>query len=619
MKIPKWLLVVLLVLEMSLDCLSQQKMKTLVLIDQSDSLLMMANTYLLPYLDHFGIAYEIADVNTKKLSGRADDYALVIIGHDMKHLENASKLIKQIQAKGAGVVSFDPDWPLNNTDKPSITGNAKSIYFNTGHYITALHEKTDTIKCSSGLPIKNVAKGVLKPLVFADGQPLLLVTEAGGQRSVIFTSMDWMKTSFVGSMMGLDDCLWRSFVWAARKPFVLRGLPPLVSMRVDDVAGRGELMQQSPLYWVKTANKYGFKPWLGLFIYNLSPVAINELRGYLLDNKATASPHAFGRPNRVQGNNEPTENYTGNQFVQTDTRFYYDTDALPLRVKFYDEFIYFNHHTGKPWSDAEAMRGLEAVDQWYTRNQPLPMSKYFLAHWYEMGSNIIRHVSKKWGMEYIGMNKAINTPYTDSIPWIKGAPFRLYENPGKVTNTSKAVYYADFIDINGNKFFNSLTEIRDDAGYEWAPDNKTEISAARGIRQLRRALSSMALAILFTHETDYIFKIKPESWEEQLRLISKGISDYHPMMLTIDEALKITRAHKTSHLAESVLFKGKDRIDISLDGDTDTRSFVYLFTGGNENINQRLVEVPEFRGSVKVSVQLKTGQCFSMSINSLRQ
>ena len=606
MEISKWLLVVLFVAETAFGCFSQQKMGTLVLIDQSDSSSVMAKSYLLPYLDHFGIAYEIADIHTKKLSRSAGDYALMIIGHDMKHPEVASKLVRKLQSKGAGLVSFDPDWPFNNLDKPSTTNNAKSIFFNTGHYITALHEKTDTIKCSIGLPIRNVSTGTMIPIVFADGRPLILVSATGDRRSVSFTSMDWMKTAYIGPMMGLDDCLWRSMVWAARKPFVMRGLPPLVTMRVDDVAGRGEIMQQSPLYWVKTANKYGFKPWLGLFIYNLSPVAVQELRGYLLNNQATASPHAFGRPNRDQRSNEASDSDAGRSFVQTNSRFYYNPECLPLRVNSYDEFIYFNHHTGMPWSDAEALHGLEAVDEWYAKNQPLPMSKYFLAHWYEMGSNIISHVSKKWGMEYIGMNKAINTPYIDSIPWLKGAPFRLYEKQGKTTNASKAVYYADFVDVNGNKFFNSLTEIRDDYGYEWAPDNETEISAARGVRQLKRALSSMALASLFTHETDYIFKIKPENWEEQFKLISKGISDFNPMMITIDEALKILRAHKTSHLSESDFSKGNGRIDISLEGDTDIRSYVYLFTGGNGSINQKLVEIPEFKRSIKFTLQTKS-------------
>ena len=116
----------------------------------------------------------------------------------------------------------------------------------------------------------------------------------------------------------------------------------------------------------------------------------------------------------------------------------------------------------------------------------------------------------------------------------------------------------------------------------------------------------MALAVLFTHETDYIFHIKPESWEEQLRLISRGINNYNPMMLTMDEALRIVRAHKTSQQTESDFLKRKDRINISLEGETDTKSFIYLFTGEKENISQRLVEITEFKGSIKVTLSTKS-------------
>jgi hypothetical protein len=609
LKNSKWLFIILLLFETNISSFCQQKMETLVFIDESDSLSIITKTYLLPYLDHFGIVYELADINTKKLSKRADNYSLVIIGHDMIIAKTASKLIKKIISKGGGVVSFDPDWTLNNMESQPSTVSAKLIYFNNGHYITSLHEKTDTIKSLVKIPLRDLSADIMKPLVFADGKPLLLISETGKQRCVVFTSMDWMNTHFVGPMMGLDDCLWRSFVWAARKPFVMRGLPPLVTMRVDDVAGRGELMQKSPLYWVKTANKYGFKPWLGLFIYNLSPVAVEELRGYILSNQATASPHAFGRPNRAQMNNKPTESYTGSDFVQTDTRFYYDPDAFPLRAKSYDEFIYFDHQKRKPWNDEEAIRGLEAVDKWYAKNQPLPMSKYFLAHWYEMGSNIIPHVSQKWGMEYIGINKAIDTPYADSIPWIKGAPFRLHENPGTVTNNSalrgmKAVYYSDFIDINGNKFFNSLTEIRDDAGYEWAPDNDVKASADRGIRQLSRALNSMALAVLFTHETDFIYRIQPEKWDKELQLITVGIKSYNPVYLTMDDALKIVRTTKTSKLNKIETDNRLGVVKTEFTGNSDVKSYFYIFTEKEKKIDQRLVEIPLFNNRIEIVTKL---------------
>jgi len=57
------------------------------------------------------------------------------------------------------------------------------------------------------------------------------------------------------------------------------------------------------------------------------------------------------------------------------------------------------------------------------------------------------------------------------------------------------------------------------------------------------------MAVLFTHETDYIYSIKPENWESEIRLVTEGIKNYNPVYLTTDEALKIVRTTKTSSIS----------------------------------------------------------------------
>ncbi len=590
-------------------CSQKMGMTTLVLIDSDDPASEMAEHYLLPYLDHFGIDYEVTDIHEMKPGKNLRDYALVIIGHDMKMPDKADALIKKITKGGAGVLSFDPDWPskVDMSGEPSDT--AEFLTFDTSHYITALHPRGDSIRCFHAITIPASMQTGMKPVVLAGSRPLILVSEKGQPRRVTFTSTDWMKTYFLGPVMGLDDCLWRAMVWASRKPFVMRGLPPLVTMRVDDVAGRGELWGRSPLYWVNTAVKNGFKPWLGLFIYNLNPRAVDELRSYIMNNEATAAPHALGRPNRSGIKQLQMKNYTVVPGQDSYAGFYYNPDAIPLRETEYDEFIYFEHQKAKPWSDVEAQRGLDAVDHWYAANKPLPMSKYFIAHWYEMGSNIIPHIADKWGIEYLAMNKSIDLPYTDSVPWIKGGPFRLYEDPGTSTNNPdlrgrNPVYYSDFVNIDGRRFFNCFTEIRDVAGYEWAPDNNTKESAARGVTELRRALSGMDLAVLFTHETDYIYLINPESWEEQMKIIAMGIRDFNPMMTTMDKAVKIVRAHKTSRYEKGVYDPSDGKVTISLSGSTDTLTFLYLFEEKGNRIEQKLIQIPEFRDQLQMSIDI---------------
>lgn len=592
----------------------QNQRQVLLLLNSGNPESLKTRQYLIPYLDHFGIPYDTLDIAGNKPPNYLHRYSLIILAHRNLSQGQAGfgkwkDELAVAARKGTGILSFDPEFFANNSGE-LLTVNADTLVFTSGnHYITAYHQHDNRLRLFGNLQFvvpESVSGDVL---ISANGAPFLWTGEPATGRIVNMASDEWMKTQILGPLGGLDDCLWRSMVWAARKPFVMRGLPPIVTMRVDDVAGRGELWDRSPLYWIETCSHYGFKPWLGLFIYNLNPEAISELRGYLMSGQATASPHAFGRPPRTRKNTPDLRGYTGEGEHDFYAGFYYNPLALPLRETEYDEFIYFDHQHFRPWSDDEARKGLDAVDRWYAQNQPLPKSDYFIAHWYEMGSNVIRHVSEKWGMEFIAQNKAIDRPWHDTVPWVIQGPFRLHEQPGTSTNNParelrgiNPVYYADFTDINGHRFFNCYTEIRDDAGYEWAPDNDVEATAGRGIRQLTRALNSMALAVLFTHETDYIYLIRPENWEKELQLIVEGIQSYDPIYLTSDEALKIVRATRTSRIHDIGHSTDKRTITISFTGKTDVPTFCWLFNEKQSEITRELIEIPAFKQDTVVTI-----------------
>jgi hypothetical protein len=380
----------------------------------------------------------------------------------------------------------------------------------------------------------------------------------------------------------LDDVLWRSLAWAARKPFVLRGLPPLVTMRVDDIAGTGHLWGLSPLWWVHVANRFDFKPWLGLFIYNLNETAITELRQLLLEGKATAFPHAFGRPPR------PGEDHSATP--------YYDPNGLELRSSSYDEFIYYDHEHGVPWEDSEAGRGLAAVDAWYAAHAPLPKSGYIIAHWGEMGTNTLQHLADEWGCDLYASYHGLDIPL-QGAHWLRGAPFRKYEQPGSALldrgdRGDRSVYYADFIRLAERDFFFCLTEMRGETGYEWAPDGNVTSSAERGLHQLCRALDSFALAVLFTHETDYIYKISPTDWEAQLAIIANGIAGRQPIFVTLDEGIRRVRATKTSRLEAAAYDLASGQVSVRFSGSADAPTGYYVFR--NEQLAPEFIEVPPF-------------------------
>jgi hypothetical protein len=592
-----------------------------------------AIVYVLPYLDHFDIPYQSWDINRAPLPSNLGDFSLVVIahpqidpqGHQLSHL----RLRKAIEA-GTGLVTFDPVFDLAGgqdadgsslhqqvvSSRPGFSTQGASVTFNGHHPITSLHVPDETISLAASLHLQPVTGEEV--LLTSDGSPLLAVTSQGAGRIVQWASTDWMDTHYLGSLGGLDDVLWRSLVWAARKPFVLRGLPPLVTMRVDDVAGTGHLWGQSPLWWVHTAIRYGFKPWLGLFPFNLTEPAITELRELLLNGKTTAFPHAFGRPLRSLtplpspfGGGEQDPSSSGGwgqdpspagrgdwgEGITSDPCPYYNPAGFPLRSTAYDEFIYYDHEHQRPWFDTEAARGLAAIDAWYAAHAPLPMSSYAIAHWGEMGSNTLAHVRDRWGCEFIATYHGADAPL-DGASWLVAGPFRLHEQPGsalfdKSDRGARSLYYADFINFAGRRFFLCCTEIRDETGYEWAPDADVEQSAARGLRQVRRALDSFALPVLFTHETDYIYKISPAAWDGQLERISSGLSAYNPIYVTLDEGVRYVRATKTSRLESATYDPARREVAVHFAGQADVLTHYHLFTS-EEEISARLVEVPPF-------------------------
>jgi len=545
--------------------------------------------FLDPYLDHFGVPRRVVDLSRESVPADLGKYGLIVAGHSglagsPVARDGLARVLAAVRA-GSGLVSFDPEFPSDGRRK-AITVESLSISARP-HYVTARHYPGEAIPLLSPLAVPGFAAG--QTLVAAGAGPLVTADRLGNGRVIRWATIRWAYSGILGPVAGLDDVLWRSLVWAARKPFVMRGLPPLVGMRVDDVAGRGGLWNRTPFYWVREAVRLGFKPWLGLFIYNLAPDAIGELRSLALDGRVETFPHAFGR--RPIG-------------INRDFPWY--RRAVPLAGGREDDFIFYDHYNRRPWPDAEAVRRMRAVDRWYAAQAPFPRSRYFLPHWYEAGDAAVRYAADNWGADLTGTPKTLEPPHLAAPPWIRGGPFRRFEPPGDSSTCGKwdnrggrPVYYADFAELAGRRLFNCLTEIRDVAGYEWQPDNDVPGTVDRGVRQLNRAIDSMALAVLFTHETDHIWRIEPENFRGELAGVVNGIADRNPVQVTMEDGVRYVRATKTSRL-ESAESRG-GRVTVRFTGRTDVTTHFHLFTERKGRILCRLVPVRPFSGRLAVS------------------
>jgi len=429
------------------------------------------------------------------------------------------------------------------------------------HYITARHTSGERI-VTGEMSLAGISScGALDADVPATtgNQPFLVAVRAGEGRAVQWGSIDWMSHEVKGPVAGLDDLLWRSLVWAARKPFVMQCMPPYVVMRVDDASG--------PFWWVETAGAYGLTPWAGVFLHDMDEEESTHLSALVAEGRATVSVHAN----------------TSNDF------FYYDHAAAGNRP------------------DEAVVASFEEATLWH-QEYGIPVSSFVLPHYYEFGTNVFQGLAD-WGVEFVGTHMEPAAPYVTGTPWLTAGPYRLHGTPLSCREV-RPVYYADFIDIPGHpefegRFFNCVTEIRDDAGYEWYPNSNVEESIGRGVRQVSRALDSKVLAALFTHE-QHIQPIASEDWESILDGVVSDLEPLGPIYVSLDYAVKVQRALVTSAVESSGYHPLIRRLDVSLSGETDleTSVTVFLDSGDGAGILETVVPVPVFQGTAEIKVKL---------------
>ena len=540
-----------------------------------------------PYLDNFGVPYTVLDIASNTVGTNVGNYAVIIIGHSQLDTNHAyldatgQQNILVAVKNGAGLVNFDNDLSAGGTNRYQFMWDIFGFSFgaaNAGanvtfpateprsqlHYITARHQAGGAISLRSTMSVPGITfPANVTAVALSSGKPFLAVRKYGQGRAVQWTSYDWMPIAVLGPLEGLDDLVWRSVVWAARKPFVMRGLPNFVTLRMDDVSG--------PFTWVHIANEMGFKPWLGLFLNSIDDTKALDLHGLALAGNATASVHSF----------------------DCCSKFFYWND------------FYGNGTVGTHWSDSVMASNLTLAAQWHT-NHGIPISKVVVAHYDEMGLNAIIGL-QSWGVECIG-GYILDRPYFSSPPWPIAGPYRLYETPGSDT-ASLPMYYAGFLSLPGHpeldgKYFVCITEIRDDSPCgEWCPDNNVAETVSRGTRQLRRALDGMALATLYSHEwyiqpipqsTVNQTPITTNNWRAILRGITNNLAAYHPIYVTLDYACHYLRATRTSRIVASAYDMSSGRVTVTLSGSTDLDTLVYVFVGADNAITNSFGTVPAF-------------------------
>lgn len=536
-----------------------------------------------PYFDWFGIPIDLWDIGLHTSLPDFNEYALIVFGHDNVYDESyvpdhqkyyPINELETALSNGVGLYSFDSH--LFDSESLFVTpgGNqavtSSQININPGHFITEYHQVDEYDSANNIINLKpyatvsiNAADNSLTNHVnlatMSEGiasAPLLQVGTSSSGRIVKWGTYTWMYDSYLGPAYGMDDLIWRSIVWAAKKPFVMQGVPPMITMRIDDVNGLRTNDFMLNLEWLDIANEFGFKPWLGLLNNELQPSYIDKLRGKILNEQATASPHAAG----------------------------------------YDDFIFYNVNSVPNFNSRTNI-----LNAWnfFTVNN-LPVSNYVLPHFYLMDEQAVDALGEL-GVEFIGNvisfrdYPLITNPDLGEInypgPWLNGGPYRI--NREGTANRGQPVFYAGNVNLSGNNFFNVLSEIGDDGppdlGYEWYPSIGTNTEVInRGVRHLRRALNGMFLPVLFTHEDQ--IRLYPENWRQILSGVTSGVASYGSEYMTTDEAVRYLRAKENIEIVNVVDYP--TFINISCSGINDMETKCYLFYETAGHISFRIVSLP---------------------------
>ena len=315
------------------------------------------------------------------------------------------------------------------------------------------------------------------------------------------------------------------------------------------------------------ANDYGFIPWAGLFTTDIDSNEAAQIRSLVINGKATTSIHAF-----ESGTN----------------RFYY-----------------FDHNAGDYPPEVVESNFVEA-NAWFQSRQ-IPIGTYTVPHFYEIGTNEFTHLKNDWNITTISTMMQPGLP-SSGADWMNAGPFRKYEN-GLVDGVdgNRNVYYADYIPDYPD-FFNCLTEIRDVTGYEWLGNGRTDvtIATADGTEWLKRALDSMAVADLFSHEYTFIDSMSETNWRSILAGITQNIAGYHPIFASRDYACAYARAVHDSDITAATYASGAlsvtlGAVDTVNHNTIDMPTKFYVFTESGGQIVQQMADVPAFSGSTPVN------------------
>jgi len=417
------------------------------------------------YFENFQIPYQVIDVSQVGPPADLSSRQLIVTAHRGLFLSAAwQTAISTAVQGGSGFVNLDSDLAIGGaahmhaifgstgssagTASTSITvpatfapGGATPHYIAgmqiktlepAGDFIYSFHPNQSGIQNSATATVLLNAGGTV--LARLGNDALVTVTTFGAGRAVNFGTLDYLQADRFGFMMGVDDIFWRSLVWAARKPFVLRGYPRYFALRMDHNVDTGWPARVKDMYNPAVTGNVAADgtggPWkVSSSAYmNFLPPGDPGRAAIIQDLKAgkiEMSPHGY-------------------ESVSFGDLFYGGLDTPVQSLP-----------------DSEWLANITAIQQWQQGNGGNdtipPFSKWVLGHFYDLSTNLGWDFTNTLGFRYIGTVVKPGFTYTtdpSQAGFLTGRmaprPYWIYQQPPKpagvfASDESYSFFFADDI------------------------------------------------------------------------------------------------------------------------------------------------------------------------------
>lgn len=378
----------------SLDAYRQSRgnLAVTVLVDSGQPEYIFQFETVLGALAHFGVPFRVHDLAAGRIDGDAlASCVAVVIGQE--HLgprlgeRGVAAVLRAVQA-GIGLVNFDSDvggygeaflraagLEGAGRDGSVLADGTDELHVRDAeHPVTWMQDgdRRKSFKVPVPTSLCRATGSGARVLVEDDrGAPMLVVRPHGDGRIAqwLVSPKLWLRQYF-GHTFGLDDVWLRCLSWSARKPFVMKSMPPFFRFRFDDCQGLWR--DAKDLRFVEVLNEFGHVPSVCFCVRAVSADGAAKMTRLSKAGKAEFAPHTLQPMTSLFFGDERGE-YDAARFAD----LFREIDDTLRRMEIKPSRILSDHDHG--WS-ANAIPGLVERGITYKMNITMPGEPWEAVH-----------------------------------------------------------------------------------------------------------------------------------------------------------------------------------------------------------------------------------------------